>query len=199
MTSATPISQSRPSRPGSSTKLPRADRPEERPARLLPAAPPGGRGDPRRDAGRQRRAEPARRAAPASSRRSTGRSPCSRGTSWARRRRRTSRRRSREQRNRRTIYAFRIRTLADPLLEVFNRPGSETSLRAPRRDDGHAAGLRPVQQRVRRTTAPWPWPPRLTKRAARWASRSRGAFRLRLRPPADAAGDRRCAWRTSAR
>jgi hypothetical protein len=31
------------------------------------------------------------------------------------------------QRHRRTIYAFRIRTLADPLLEVFNRPGSETS------------------------------------------------------------------------
>jgi len=32
-----------------------------------------------------------------------------------------------EQRNRRTIYAFRYRTLADPLLEVFNRPGSEFS------------------------------------------------------------------------
>ena len=32
-----------------------------------------------------------------------------------------------QQRHRRTIYAFRIRTLADPLLEVFNRPGSETS------------------------------------------------------------------------
>jgi hypothetical protein len=31
------------------------------------------------------------------------------------------------QRHRRTIYAFRYRTLADPLLEVFNRPGSETS------------------------------------------------------------------------
>jgi mono/diheme cytochrome c family protein len=31
------------------------------------------------------------------------------------------------QRHRRTIYAFRIRTLPDPLLEVFNRPGSETS------------------------------------------------------------------------
>ncbi len=31
------------------------------------------------------------------------------------------------QRNRRTLYAFRYRTLADPLLEVFNRPGSETS------------------------------------------------------------------------
>ena len=31
------------------------------------------------------------------------------------------------ERNRRTIYAFRYRTLADPLLEVFNRPGSETS------------------------------------------------------------------------
>jgi mono/diheme cytochrome c family protein len=32
-----------------------------------------------------------------------------------------------QQRNRRTVYAFRYRTLADPLLEVFNRPGSETS------------------------------------------------------------------------
>jgi hypothetical protein len=32
-----------------------------------------------------------------------------------------------EQRNRRTIYTFRFRTLADPLLEVFNRPGSDTS------------------------------------------------------------------------
>ena len=31
------------------------------------------------------------------------------------------------ERNRRTIYAFRIRTLADPMLEVLNRPGSETS------------------------------------------------------------------------
>lgn len=30
-------------------------------------------------------------------------------------------------RNRRTIYAFRYRTLADPILEVFNQPGSETS------------------------------------------------------------------------
>jgi hypothetical protein len=31
------------------------------------------------------------------------------------------------QRHRRTLYAFRFRTLADPLLEVFNRPGSEVS------------------------------------------------------------------------
>jgi hypothetical protein len=37
------------------------------------------------------------------------------------------------ERNRRTIYAFRIRTLADPMLEVFNRPGSETS--CERRDE----------------------------------------------------------------
>jgi mono/diheme cytochrome c family protein len=34
---------------------------------------------------------------------------------------------ARAERNRRTIYAFRIRTLADPMLEVLNRPGSETS------------------------------------------------------------------------
>src|SRR5262249_34316937 len=31
------------------------------------------------------------------------------------------------QRNRRTLYAFRQRILADPVQEVFNRPGSETS------------------------------------------------------------------------
>jgi len=31
------------------------------------------------------------------------------------------------ERNRRTIYAFRYRTLPDPMLEVFNRPGSEMS------------------------------------------------------------------------
>jgi hypothetical protein len=37
------------------------------------------------------------------------------------------------ERNRRTIYAFRIRTLADPMLEVLNRPGSETS--CDRRDE----------------------------------------------------------------
>ncbi len=37
------------------------------------------------------------------------------------------------ERHRRTLYAFRIRTLADPLLEVFNRPGSETS--CERRDE----------------------------------------------------------------
>jgi hypothetical protein len=33
----------------------------------------------------------------------------------------------REDRHRRTLYAFRCRTLADPMLEVFNRPGSESS------------------------------------------------------------------------
>lgn len=38
-----------------------------------------------------------------------------------------------EQRNRRTLYAFRYRTLADPMLEVFNRPGSEIS--CERRDE----------------------------------------------------------------
>ncbi|MBI1900196.1 MAG: PSD1 domain-containing protein [Planctomycetia bacterium] len=37
------------------------------------------------------------------------------------------------ERNRRTIYAFRLRTLADPLLEVFNRPLSEVS--CDRRDE----------------------------------------------------------------
>ncbi|MBW3542402.1 MAG: PSD1 and planctomycete cytochrome C domain-containing protein [Planctomycetes bacterium] len=38
-----------------------------------------------------------------------------------------------EERNRRTIYAFRYRTLPDPLLEVLNRPGSEHS--CERRDE----------------------------------------------------------------
>jgi hypothetical protein len=37
------------------------------------------------------------------------------------------------ERNRRTIYAFRYRTLADPMLEVFNRPGTEVS--CERRDE----------------------------------------------------------------
>jgi mono/diheme cytochrome c family protein len=32
-----------------------------------------------------------------------------------------------QERNRRTIYAFRYRTLPDPFLEVFNRPGCDTS------------------------------------------------------------------------
>ena len=41
--------------------------------------------------------------------------------------------RTRAERNRRTIYAFRIRTLADPLMEVLNRPGSEVS--CERRDE----------------------------------------------------------------
>ena len=31
------------------------------------------------------------------------------------------------QRNRRTLYAERIRTLADPMLETFNKPGPDTS------------------------------------------------------------------------
>ncbi len=38
-----------------------------------------------------------------------------------------------EQRNRRTLYAFRYRTLSDPMLDVFNRPGSEIS--CERRDE----------------------------------------------------------------
>jgi len=41
--------------------------------------------------------------------------------------------RTRAERSRRTIYCFRIRTLADPMLEVLNRPGSETS--CERRDE----------------------------------------------------------------
>ena len=37
------------------------------------------------------------------------------------------------ERNRRTIYAFRYRTLPDPMLEVFNRPGCDIS--CERRDE----------------------------------------------------------------
>jgi len=40
---------------------------------------------------------------------------------------------TRKERHRRTIYAFRYRTLADPMLKVFNRPDSETS--CARRDE----------------------------------------------------------------
>ncbi len=40
---------------------------------------------------------------------------------------------TRQERNRRTVYCFRIRTLSDPMLEVLNRPGSETS--CERRDE----------------------------------------------------------------
>ncbi len=38
-----------------------------------------------------------------------------------------------DERNRRTIYCFRIRTLADPMLEVLNRPGPDVS--CERRDE----------------------------------------------------------------
>ena len=38
-----------------------------------------------------------------------------------------------EERHRRTLYAYRTRTLADPMLEVFNRPGTEMS--CERRDE----------------------------------------------------------------
>lgn len=40
---------------------------------------------------------------------------------------------TRRERHRRTLYAFRYRTLADPMLETFNRPGSELS--CERRDE----------------------------------------------------------------
>jgi len=44
---------------------------------------------------------------------------------------------TREARNRRTIYAFRCRTLPDPMQEVFNRPGSDAS--CERRDESTVA------------------------------------------------------------
>ncbi|GIW82091.1 MAG: hypothetical protein KatS3mg105_3898 [Gemmatales bacterium] len=54
-----------------------------------------------------------------------------------------------EQRNRRTIYAFRYRGLADPMLEVFNKPGSESSCERREENNRHATGLCLVQQPIR--------------------------------------------------
>ena len=42
-----------------------------------------------------------------------------------------------EQRNRRSVYAFRYRTLSDPMLEVLNKPGNEIS--SPRREKSTTA------------------------------------------------------------
>ncbi len=90
------------------------------------------------------------------------------------------------ERNRRTIYAFRIRTLADPMLEVLNRPGSETS--CERRDEMTVtpqvfAALN-SEFAANRSLA---MAARLTKEHATDVERIAAAFRLVYsRPPTDA-------------
>ncbi len=81
------------------------------------------------------------------------------------------------ERNRRTLYAFRIRTLADPIHEVLNRPGSETS--CERRDETTVTpqvfALMNSEQAANRALA---MAARLTKEYATDAERVAAAFRL---------------------
>ncbi|MCI0357867.1 MAG: PSD1 and planctomycete cytochrome C domain-containing protein [Planctomycetaceae bacterium] len=81
------------------------------------------------------------------------------------------------ERNRRTLYAFRIRTLADPVHEVLNRPGSETS--CERRDETtvtpQAFALMNSQTSAHRALA---MAARLTREHATDAERIAAAFRL---------------------
>jgi len=81
------------------------------------------------------------------------------------------------ERNRRTLYAFRIRTLADPVHEVMNRPGSETS--CERRDETTVTpqvfALMNSEQAANRSLA---MAARLTKEHADGAERIAAAFRL---------------------
>jgi mono/diheme cytochrome c family protein len=81
------------------------------------------------------------------------------------------------ERNRRTLYAFRIRTLADPVHEVLNRPGSETS--CERRDETTVTpqvfALMNSEQAANRSLA---MAARLTKEHATDAERIAAAFRL---------------------
>jgi mono/diheme cytochrome c family protein len=89
------------------------------------------------------------------------------------------------ERNRRTIYAFRIRTLADPVLEVLNRPSTETS--CERRDETTVTpqvfALWNSEQAAHRSIA---LAARLTKDYATDAERLAGAFQLvYARPPTD--------------
>ena len=81
------------------------------------------------------------------------------------------------ERNRRTLYAFRIRTLADPIHEVLNRPGSDTS--CERRDETTVTpqvfALMNSEQAANRALA---MAARLTKEHATDAERVSAAFRL---------------------
>jgi hypothetical protein len=85
--------------------------------------------------------------------------------------------RTRAERNRRTLYAFRIRTLADPTLEVLNRPDSETS--CERRDETTVTpqvfALFNSEQAANRALA---MAARLSKERATDAERITAAFRL---------------------
>jgi hypothetical protein len=81
------------------------------------------------------------------------------------------------ERNRRTLYAFRIRTLADPVHEVLNRPGSETS--CERRDETTVTpqvfALMNSEQAANRSLA---MAARLTREQATDEERIAAAFRL---------------------
>ena len=91
--------------------------PRQRPALARPPAAAGGRGAPRRDAGRLRRAEPAdvrpQRPAEAAGRRSAS-TPGSRTT-------------NRQDRNRRSIYVLAKRNLRFPLFDAFDLPDMHNS------------------------------------------------------------------------
>ncbi|MDX1947912.1 MAG: PSD1 and planctomycete cytochrome C domain-containing protein [Pirellulaceae bacterium] len=96
-----------------------------------------------------------------------------------------------DQRHRRTIYAFRIRTLADPHLEVLNRPGSETS--CDRRDETTVTpqvfALFSSEAAAHRALA---LAARLTKECRDDRERASAAFELVYGRPATAAESQRC-------
>jgi hypothetical protein len=95
------------------------------------------------------------------------------------------------ERNRRTVYAFRVRGLPDPLLEVFNRPGADTA--CPVRDSTTVApqafalfnGQTPADRAL--STAA-----RLEKAAKTPRERVGLAFRLAYGRPPTAAETARC-------
>jgi mono/diheme cytochrome c family protein len=95
------------------------------------------------------------------------------------------------ERNRRTLYAFRIRTLADPIHEVLNRPGSETS--CERRDETTVTpqvfALMNSEQAANRALA---MAARLAREHATDAERIAGAFRLVYAREATAAETEKC-------
>ncbi len=95
------------------------------------------------------------------------------------------------ERNRRTLYAFRIRTLADPIHQVLNRPGSDTS--CERRDETTVTpqvfALMNSEQAANRALA---MAARLTKEHATDAQRISAAFRLVYARDASAAEIEKC-------
>jgi hypothetical protein len=95
------------------------------------------------------------------------------------------------ERNRRTLYAFRIRTLADPVHEVLNRSGSETS--CERRDETTVTpqvfALMNSEQAANRSLA---MAARLTKEHATDSARIAGAFKLVYGRDATAVEQEKC-------